>query len=198
MPYYIFQGAHDNNTPSALVQAYYDAIEAPDKDLIWFEHSAHGPLREEPEIVQKTAARKGCCNGYELQCARGQAGPETGGDAATAAVSAHFGPEWAGTRPAADRRKTALQAVEAAQCGFFGAAAAAWGGTSVCLDVDDAYRAAVTGLGGRRQLFLGNVPGHGDGDTVLQREYSGAGGGTQAAADAPFVDNGFHNASSFW
>ena len=66
------------------------------------------------------------------------------------------------------------------------------------LDVDDAYRAAVTGLGGRRQLFLGNVPGHGDGDTVLQREYSGAGGGTQAAADAPFVDNGFHNASSFW
>ena len=59
-------------------------------------------------------------------------------------------------------------------------------------------RAAVTGLGGRRQLFLGNVPGHGDGDTVLQREYSGAGGGTQAAADAPFVDNGFHNASSFW
>ena len=66
------------------------------------------------------------------------------------------------------------------------------------LDVDDAYRAAVTGLGGRRQLFLGNVPSHGDGDTVLQREYSGAGGGTQAAADAPFVDNGFHNASSFW
>ena len=60
MPYYIFQGAHDNNTPSALVQAYYDAIEAPDKDLIWFEHSAHGPLREEPETLQKTCCEKSC------------------------------------------------------------------------------------------------------------------------------------------
>lgn len=49
MPYYIFQGRHDNNTPSALVQAYYDSISAPDKDLVWFEHSAHGPLGEEPE-----------------------------------------------------------------------------------------------------------------------------------------------------
>lgn len=49
MPYYIFQGRHDNNTPSALVQGFYDAIKAPDKDLVWFEHSAHGPLGEEPE-----------------------------------------------------------------------------------------------------------------------------------------------------
>ncbi len=49
MPYYIFQGRMDENTPSSLIQEYYDAIEAPDKDLIWFEHSAHGPLGEEPE-----------------------------------------------------------------------------------------------------------------------------------------------------
>ena len=49
MPYYIFQGRLDQNTPSSLIQAYYDSIEAPDKDLIWFEHSAHGPLGEEPE-----------------------------------------------------------------------------------------------------------------------------------------------------
>ena len=70
MPYYIFQGAHDNNTPSALVQAYYDAIEAPDKDLIWFEHSAHGPLREEPETYKRLLREK------LLQCARGQAGPK--------------------------------------------------------------------------------------------------------------------------
>ena len=37
MPYYIFQGRYDNNTPSALVQDYYDKVTAPDKDLIWFE-----------------------------------------------------------------------------------------------------------------------------------------------------------------
>ena len=49
MPYYIFQGRHDRNTPSSLVQAYYDSIVAPDKDLIWFENSAHGPLGEEPK-----------------------------------------------------------------------------------------------------------------------------------------------------
>lgn len=48
MPYYIFQGRKDNNTPSSLVQAYYDSIVAPDKDLVWFENSAHGPLGEEP------------------------------------------------------------------------------------------------------------------------------------------------------
>lgn len=39
----------DENTPASLIQDYYDAIVAPDKDLIWFEHSAHGPLGEEPE-----------------------------------------------------------------------------------------------------------------------------------------------------
>ena len=49
MPYYIFQGRLDNNTPSELVDDYYRQIEAPDKDLVWFEHSAHGPLTEEPQ-----------------------------------------------------------------------------------------------------------------------------------------------------
>ena len=49
MPYFIFQGRKDHNTPSELIQAYYDAIEAPKKALVWFEHSAHGPLGEEPE-----------------------------------------------------------------------------------------------------------------------------------------------------
>lgn len=49
VPYYIFQGRMDENTPASLIQDYYDAITAPDKDLIWFEHSAHGPLGEEPE-----------------------------------------------------------------------------------------------------------------------------------------------------
>ena len=47
MPYYIFQGRHDNNTPSALVEAFYEVIEAPGKALVWFEGSAHGPMAEE-------------------------------------------------------------------------------------------------------------------------------------------------------
>ncbi len=58
MPFYIFQGRHDNNTPSALVQSYFDSIQAPDKDLIWFEHSAHGPMAEEPEKYKKLLREK--------------------------------------------------------------------------------------------------------------------------------------------
>ena len=58
MPYYIFQGRLDNNTPASLVQAYYDSIEAPDKDLVWFEHSAHGPLGEEPQKFKSLLREK--------------------------------------------------------------------------------------------------------------------------------------------
>lgn len=58
MPYYIFQGRKDENTPASLIQDYYDAIQAPDKDLIWFEHSAHGPLGEEPEKFKKCLREK--------------------------------------------------------------------------------------------------------------------------------------------
>lgn len=57
MPYYIFQGRKDNNTPASLIQAYYDSIVAPDKDLVWFENSAHGPLGEEP-VKFKTLMRE--------------------------------------------------------------------------------------------------------------------------------------------
>jgi len=49
MPFFIFQGRKDENTPASLIQEYYDIIEAPEKDLVWFENSAHGPLGEEPE-----------------------------------------------------------------------------------------------------------------------------------------------------
>lgn len=58
MPYYIFQGRLDRNTPSSLVQEYYDSIVAPDKDLVWFEHSAHGPMGEEPEKFKKLMREK--------------------------------------------------------------------------------------------------------------------------------------------
>ena len=58
MPYYIFQGRLDRNTPSALIQDYYDAIQAPDKDLVWFENSAHGPMGEEPEKFKRLMREK--------------------------------------------------------------------------------------------------------------------------------------------
>ena len=58
MPYYIFQGRLDRNTPASLVQDFYDVIEAPDKDLVWFENSAHGPMGEEPEKFKKLMREK--------------------------------------------------------------------------------------------------------------------------------------------
>lgn len=58
VPYYIFQGRLDKNTPSDLIQDFYDVIEAPDKDLVWFEHSAHGPIGEEPEKFKKLLREK--------------------------------------------------------------------------------------------------------------------------------------------
>jgi pimeloyl-ACP methyl ester carboxylesterase len=57
-PYYIFQGRHDKNTPSDLVEEFYNVIDAPDKDLIWFENSAHSPMKEEPEKCKSLMVEK--------------------------------------------------------------------------------------------------------------------------------------------
>ena len=58
MPYYIFDGRHDNNTPAALVEDYFSLIEAPDKDLIWFEDSGHNPMSDEPEKFKRLLREK--------------------------------------------------------------------------------------------------------------------------------------------
>ena len=49
IPYYILDGRLDNNTPASLVEDYYEAIEAPDKKLIWFDEAGHNPLGDCPE-----------------------------------------------------------------------------------------------------------------------------------------------------
>ncbi|MDR3145273.1 MAG: alpha/beta hydrolase [Treponema sp.] len=49
VPYFIFDGVLDRNTPAELVEGYFKLIEAPVKELIWFEHSAHNPMGDEPE-----------------------------------------------------------------------------------------------------------------------------------------------------
>ncbi len=49
VPIFIFDGVLDQNTPAALVQDWYDQIEAPQKELIWFEKSGHNPMGDEPE-----------------------------------------------------------------------------------------------------------------------------------------------------
>ena len=49
VPIFFFQGRHDRQSPSVLVEEYFERLDAPrGKHLIWFEHSAHSPYREEP------------------------------------------------------------------------------------------------------------------------------------------------------
>ncbi len=48
VPVLIMDGRLDQNTPSVLVQDWFDLIEAPSKELIWFEKSGHNPMGDEP------------------------------------------------------------------------------------------------------------------------------------------------------
>ncbi len=48
MPVYFFLGRHDVNAPTVLVEEYFQILEAPDKKIVWFEHSGHSPWINEP------------------------------------------------------------------------------------------------------------------------------------------------------
>ena len=41
VPIYFFLGKHDINAPASLVEDYMNILEAPHKEIIWFEHSGH-------------------------------------------------------------------------------------------------------------------------------------------------------------
>lgn len=47
VPIYFFVGKHDLVTPYTQVEEYFNILEAPKKELIWFEKSAHTPHIEE-------------------------------------------------------------------------------------------------------------------------------------------------------
>ena len=49
VPVYFLIGRHDVNAPSALVEEYYALLDAPYKELIWFEHSGHTPWTSESD-----------------------------------------------------------------------------------------------------------------------------------------------------
>jgi proline iminopeptidase len=48
VPLILFAGRHDYNVNSEVAAAWFDKVEAPEKHLVWFEHSAHIPMTEEP------------------------------------------------------------------------------------------------------------------------------------------------------
>jgi pimeloyl-ACP methyl ester carboxylesterase len=51
VPVYFFEGRHDINAPPYLVEDYIQKLEAPHKELIWFEHSGHSPWVDESRKV---------------------------------------------------------------------------------------------------------------------------------------------------
>jgi pimeloyl-ACP methyl ester carboxylesterase len=58
IPVYFLVGRHDYNTPFKLAEEYFHSLTAPEKELIWFDHSAHSPIYEEAEkfndiLIQK-------------------------------------------------------------------------------------------------------------------------------------------------
>jgi pimeloyl-ACP methyl ester carboxylesterase len=48
VPIILVQGRLDQVAPGVAAQKFYDALTAPSKQLIWFEHSAHTPQYDEP------------------------------------------------------------------------------------------------------------------------------------------------------
>ena len=54
VPVYFFLGRHDINAPTSLVEEYFEVLEAPHKEIVWFEHSGHNPwINESAAFVQQ-------------------------------------------------------------------------------------------------------------------------------------------------
>lgn len=48
VPLILFEGRHDWNVNAEVAADWFDKVEAPEKNLVWFEHSGHLPMTEEP------------------------------------------------------------------------------------------------------------------------------------------------------
>lgn len=53
VPVYFFIGRHDINAPTYLVEEYVELLDAPHKEIVWFEHSGHSPWINEREKFVK-------------------------------------------------------------------------------------------------------------------------------------------------
>lgn len=57
-PIFIFNGRWDMNTPAVLVEDWFDMIEAPVKELHWFEDSGHNPMMDEEKKFKELLKEK--------------------------------------------------------------------------------------------------------------------------------------------
>jgi pimeloyl-ACP methyl ester carboxylesterase len=77
VPVFLFLGRHDHTAPSELSQEFYGSLQAPHKEVIWFEESAHTPDLDEPEKFQREVIRigKAFYRREMLAAAGGSSGP---------------------------------------------------------------------------------------------------------------------------
>jgi proline iminopeptidase len=47
VPLILFEGRYDRTVNSEVAAAWFDTVKAPEKQLVWFEHSGHVPMTEE-------------------------------------------------------------------------------------------------------------------------------------------------------
>ena len=57
IPVYFFLGKRDINAPVSLTQEYYDLLDAPQKEIVWFEHSGHSPWMNESKLFVSQTVR---------------------------------------------------------------------------------------------------------------------------------------------
>lgn len=54
VPVYFFLGRYDVNAPTVMVEEYERVLTAPDKGIVWFEHSGHSPwINERDRFVEE-------------------------------------------------------------------------------------------------------------------------------------------------
>lgn len=58
VPVYFFAGRHDYNTPSVLAEKYMELLDAPHKEMVWFENSAHLMNASDPDHYQDMLINK--------------------------------------------------------------------------------------------------------------------------------------------
>lgn len=58
VPVYFFEGRHDINAPTSLVEEYFDVLVCPKKEIVWFDHSGHSPwINENNKFVDELLLR---------------------------------------------------------------------------------------------------------------------------------------------
>jgi esterase/lipase len=64
---YFFLGRYDYQVASIVAEKFYNSIKAPEKELVWFEKSAHSSCFEEAEKFNKLMVDKVLTNTLTAQ-----------------------------------------------------------------------------------------------------------------------------------